>query len=192
MMRIRYPAVVDFAYSASAPMLFYSQHVNQFDYYRVVTDSARKASAGCPAAVQQMLQKSLVGKTKAEIVSSLGLCTPLPAYMDQGDVSVLVNEINMVVMYTFADLNMGNYPPPNTTLQAACMAIEATVATNPAAALSQFLQNHATAALTTPRPHRASPHRVAAPSACFNMTAQLPSGPNATISAGDWSGVGTG
>lgn len=27
---------------------------------------------------------------------------------------------------------------------------------------------------------------------CFNMSAQLPTGPNATITSGDWSGVGTG
>lgn len=35
MMRIRYPGVVDFAYSASAPMLFYTQQVDQFAYYKV-------------------------------------------------------------------------------------------------------------------------------------------------------------
>ena len=28
--------------------------------------------------------------------------------------------------------------------------------------------------------------------ACYNLSAQLPAGPNATISSGDWSGVGTG
>ena len=35
MMRLRYPAVVDAAYSASAPMKFYSHEVDQYEYYKV-------------------------------------------------------------------------------------------------------------------------------------------------------------
>ena len=35
MMRLRYPEVVDMAYAGSAPMLFYSQLVDQAAYYKV-------------------------------------------------------------------------------------------------------------------------------------------------------------
>ena len=44
-------------------------------------------------------------------------------------------------MYTFATLNMGNYPPPNTQLKAACDAMIA--AENPMSALKNFMLNYA-------------------------------------------------
>jgi hypothetical protein len=59
MMRIRYPGVVDFAYSASAPMLFYTQQVDQSSYYSVVTNSAERALPGCSDAVLSSLQKTI-------------------------------------------------------------------------------------------------------------------------------------
>merc|ERR1719223_903602 len=52
MMRLRYPAVVDMAYAASAPLKFYTQQVGQYDYYTKVTESAEKAVAGCSHAVR--------------------------------------------------------------------------------------------------------------------------------------------
>ena len=56
MMRLRYPAVVDGSYAASAPMRFYAQQVEQYAYYAVITKSAKRASTGCPAAVQTALE----------------------------------------------------------------------------------------------------------------------------------------
>jgi hypothetical protein len=47
MMRLRYPAVVDIGYAASAPMRFYSQEVEQNAYYEIITNSANRALAGC-------------------------------------------------------------------------------------------------------------------------------------------------
>jgi hypothetical protein len=103
----------------------------------------------------------------------------------------------MVVMYTFADLNMANYPPPNTTLQAACQAIQADMtASNPWSALSGLLQTYASDSVLEQRGLRRRGLPLALPRAatgqCYNLTTQLPGGANATISAGDWSGVGTG
>ena len=40
MMRLRYPAVVDGAYAASAPMKFYAQQIDEYAYYKVITASA--------------------------------------------------------------------------------------------------------------------------------------------------------
>ena len=75
---------------------------------------------------------------------------------------------------------MGNYPPTNETrLALACAAIQATQPTSPWGALAGFLTSYSAAA-------------PGAPAACYNLSAQLPSGARATISSGDWSGVGTG
>ena len=100
MMRMRYPAVVDFAYSGSSPMLFYSQKVPQYAYYQRVTESAERASPGCPAAVRAMLASTLAVATKAQVAAQLNLCTPLPAYIAQGDDTVMRDEVSMVVSYT--------------------------------------------------------------------------------------------
>lgn len=178
MMRLRYPAVVDMSYAASAPMKFYSQAVNQYDYYRVVTESAEKAVPSCPAAVRRVLASTLAAAAdKAAIVSGLDLCAPLPPYLDAGSVKLLVEEVSMVIMYTFADLNMGNWPPASgTRLELACNAFVAGAADG-WPTLQAFMKGYAA-------------ERGAA--GCYNMSAQLPAGARATISSGDWSGVGTG
>jgi pimeloyl-ACP methyl ester carboxylesterase len=125
MMRIRYPALVDMAYAASAPMAFYSQAVDQYAYYKVITESAEKASPGCAPAVRSVLAATLATADKALITARLNLCTPLPEYLAQGDGALLRDELSMVVMYSFANLNMANWPPPDTRLRAACDAIVA-------------------------------------------------------------------
>jgi pimeloyl-ACP methyl ester carboxylesterase len=179
MMRLRYPNVVDMAYAGSAPMRFYAQATDPFAYYAVVTDSAAKASPACPPAVRSMLAP-LPSAPKSTIMANLNLCTPLPAYLQAGDATRLAQEVAMIVQYTFADLNMANYPPgPSTRLSTACAGIESAQAGggSPWAALSSFLTGY-------------SARRGAG--GCYNMSAQLPSGANATISSGDWSGVGTG
>jgi hypothetical protein len=40
--------------------------------------------------------------SKDEIISKLGLCDPLPLYLQEGSHDLLVDEINMIVMYTCA------------------------------------------------------------------------------------------
>jgi hypothetical protein len=180
MMRIRYPEVVDFAYAASAPMRFYSQDVQQYAYYEVITKSAEKASPGCAASVRSMLA-TLLASDKPTIIKNLELCSPLPDYIQQDPVSTMINEINMVVMYTFATLNMENYPPPNTSLKTACDAIKMSVGSgNNWEALGTFLRGYSTTSLKRSNAD------------CYNLTNQLPAGNNATITSGDWSGVGNG
>lgn len=121
------------------------------------------------------------GVTKGAIASNLNLCQPLPQYIAEGSTELMVEEVSMVVMYTFANLNMANYPPgPATGLARACAGIQGGGG-SPWGALSTFLLGYS---LTS---------GAAAPgTGCYNLSTQLPSGPNATISAGDWSGVGSG
>jgi hypothetical protein len=77
------------------------QVVDQFAYYAVVTASAERAAPGCPAAVRDVLANTLAAATaKDEIASKLGLCDPLPLYLQEGSLDLLVDEINMIVMYT--------------------------------------------------------------------------------------------
>ena len=178
MMRLRYPAVVDFAYSASPAMRYYAQNVDQFDYYRIVTESAAFASTTCPAAVRDMLARTLAVADKTTMQRQLNLCAPLPAYLDIGDAALLKDELGMVFTYTWADLNMGAYPPPYTRLLAACKGIEASAPSDAWGALATFYGSFSGGG--------------AGPGGCFNLSAQLPSGNNATISSGDWSGVGFG
>jgi hypothetical protein len=220
MMRIRYPEVVDMSYAgtlcgeaccvergplvcdcparaaASAPLGFYSQVVDQYAYYKLVTESAVRASSGCADAVRAMLTATLAAaSSKAQIIAGANLCTPLPSYLDAGDTELLVEEVSMIVMYTFATLNMENYPPgPATGLAMSCAAIEDAVAAgNEWGALYGFLVNYSESAMARRRLH-AAPAAAAhgAAGACYNMASQMPSGDAATISSGDWSGVGVG
>ena len=203
MMRLQHPDVVDMAYSASAPMKFYSQEVNQTgtEYYNLITQVAEKSSLGCSGAVRSTLVDGLGPlfqniKTMDdvhELADMLGICpNTVPLYIanangdcdcDCNSMDVIrklfYDELMMVVGYTFANYNMANYPPDNeTTLYKACQIFQ-NDELEPSDRLAQFLQGvdaDSTSTVTS----------------CFNMTSQLPSGPNGTITAGDWSGVGTG
>ena len=201
-MRLRYPAVVDIAYAGSAPVRFYSEEVGQYDYYRIITDSAARANASCPDAVRHMLGATLgaPGVTKADITSKLNLCAPLPEYMQDGDVQLLIDEVSMVASYTFANLNMANYPPTQATgLARACAAIVAGAQTDPWGTLSNFLSSFSSVYGAGARHRRSGapfvepePAAPGAPGACYNISTQVPSGANGTISCGDWSGCGDG
>ena len=201
MMRLRYPAVVDMAYSASAPTLMYAQRTPHAAYYAKVTQSAERALPGCPAAVRAAIADYLAIESKAGVVQALGLCTSaasMPHYIAAGGLPTLQRAVNMVLMYTFASLNMENYPPNNeTALARSCAAL---VARPTSAGLRAFLLNQGQDA---GRYRSAFGHGgerdagavtavASAATPCFNMSAQLAAGPRATISAGDFSGVGAG
>ncbi len=98
MMRLRYPAVVDAAWAASAPMGFYSQAVAPTAYYERVTASAARADPRCPPAVRATVNATLgaPGLTKEQIVAGANLCTPLPPYLEAGDAVLLKQELAMV------------------------------------------------------------------------------------------------
>ena len=181
MMRVVYPAVVDMAYSASPAMGFYTGQVDPLGYYRVVTESAARASPTCPAAVRALIAHTLATGDKGAMVARLNLCQPLPAYLEEGSGELMTLELAMIFQYTWANMNMGNYPPTNATrLWQACAAIEAGAQQDPWGTLAAFFGGFSTALGS------------GSPSACFNVSAQMPCGPNAPICGGDWSGVGRG
>jgi hypothetical protein len=168
--RLRFPAVVDMAYAASAPMKFYSQQTAQFAYYNHITAVAEGAVPGCAAAVRTTLTQAVQALPTA---TEWGLCAAtLPPYLQSNGV-VLAQEVVQMVAILFCNSNMG-----------VCRDF---------VAASQNSNHTATTAVSTVRSVildylTARPHDAH----CLDVRTQLPSGPHARVSAGDWSGVGAG
>lgn len=190
-MRIVHPDIVDISYAASAPVGFYSQQVHQFEYYDHITLVADKASPGCAGDIRSTLLDGLhplfhnitSSDDLDKLASILGICQKtVPMYITDNVASIgraLFEELIMVVAYTFANYNMAYYPPnENTSLFRACETFQ-NQNLEPSEKLAIFLQG-----IVVDTEMRTN--------TCFNMTSQLPSGSGATISSGDWSGVGNG
>eukprot|EP00978_Attheya_sp_CCMP212_P012735 scaffold31863_cov37-Attheya_sp.AAC.4 len=130
MMRFVHPEAVDIGYASSAPLMLYSHLVPQEVYYDVVTKSAERSVPGCASAVRQGLESvkntitptpdSELGVTFKYAAGRMGVCVDkIPAYIDSN--GLFRDELFMLVTETFADYNMGNYPPTQTTdLAIAC------------------------------------------------------------------------
>lgn len=185
MARLRFPQTIDMAYAASAPMKFYAQQVDPSAYYNHITQVAERAVPGCASAVQQTLQhfqshleplSSPLDLVRASLL--LGVCPgTLPDYVTQNS-TFFINEFVMIMAYTFANHNMAYYPPSNdTALVKSCWTF-LSPNLQPFQKIRQFLVQ----SLTFDDQDNN----------CFDFNGQLPSGPNATISSGDWSGVGSG
>ena len=181
MARVVYPHKVDMAYAASAPMGFYSQQVNQYDYYNLITKVADDTLPGCADAVRSaLLQVKSTILEEGYKESTLGICQgSTPSYLDpstKDGLAFLVDELMMVIEYSFANANMANYPPSNTTrLAQAC-------ATFVSKELDAFMKVQQFLSVQLP-PFEKD---------CWCFKSQLPSGRHATITSGDWSGVGSG
>lgn len=178
MARLRFPNVIDISYAASAPMRFYSQEVHEGDYYNHITKIAEKTIPGCSKAVQDTLNAVYQDHVDSNYIPILevGICPgTLPSYVQNR--GTFFDELIMMVGYSFANDNMANYPPTNQTrLYKSC---------------EIFLEEEISAA---ERLKKFLVARLGRPSSagCFSMMDQLPTGPNATITGGDWSGDGTG
>lgn len=182
MMRIVRPDIVDMAYSASAPMKFYAQQVSQDSYYAHIAAVSDSAKAGCSHAVRETLGEVQATYSRSQEIptGALGVCeNTVPDYLLQAnDVDFFLEEVFMIVAFTFANHNMAYYPPsPEAALSRSCrIFLQADV--EPMAKLSRFLID--------------SLSKQSDDKDCFSMQSQVPAGPNATISGGDWSGVGSG
>jgi Serine carboxypeptidase S28 len=176
MSRLRFPEVFDMSYAASAPMKFYSQEVSQDDYYNLISDVAEKTIPGCSKAVRDALDSVHRLNADSNYIPALevGICPgTLPAYIDNRE--IFFEELVMMVGYSFANDNMANYPPsPKSLLYRHCQIFLKKELT-PAEKVKEFLVD-----------------RLGTEKDCFDMSQQLPTGSNATISSGDWSGVGNG
>lgn len=182
MARLRFPDTVDMSYAASAPVKFYAQQVHANEYYDHITRVAEKARKGCAHAVRSTLEalskdySSLNTRSQVEhAAASLGFCPKsVPLYIQNGQ--LLQHDLFMIVGYTFANDNMAFYPPGNQTrLFQSCTEFMDSTST-PTERAKHFLESHFQKNTTD----------------CIDMSLQLPAGPNATISGGDWSGCGTG
>eukprot|EP00934_Nitzschia_sp_Nitz4_P009020 Nitzschia sp. Nitz4//scaffold95_size97785//17380//22751//NITZ4_004656-RA/size97785-augustus-gene-0.104-mRNA-1//-1//CDS//3329560439//9010//frame0 len=189
MARIVYPDRVDIAYSASAPMRFYSQQVNQYDYYQLITDVAEATIPGCSSSIRDaLLQVEKVLEHPCHYnETALGICEGTTPWYIRPSGSLgggnlencevkLADELMMVIAYTFANANMGNYPPSNTSRMYSACEVFMSDDLDAMGKVNSFL----------------APQLPPHDEACWNFTAQLPSGKHATITSGDWSGVGWG
>lgn len=181
MARVVYPHKVDMAYAASAPMGFYAQQVNQYEYYDLITKVAEDTLPGCADVVRSALLQ--VKSTILEMgydESTLGICVgSTPSYLNpstKDGLEFLIDELMMVIEYTFANANMANYPPSNTTRLAKACTTFVSKELDAFTKVKQFL----------------SVQLPPGDQDCWSFTSQLPGGPHATITSGDWSGVGSG
>jgi hypothetical protein len=217
MARLRFPDIVDMAYAASAPMLFYSQQIapanraaaaHYYEHITVVADRTRPNCANHVRTTLSMVQHILLQELPdtfenvEDVVVALGFCRKSqPDYIRT--MPILAEELMMIVAYTFANDNMANYPPTNyrnnanhenattkTSLYQACETF-ASIHWDPIEIVSHFVKQHLmTSALTNNS--NSNSKQSDNDKDCVDMSSQLPSGPNATLSGGDWSGVGTG
>lgn len=181
-MRLLYPDVVDIGYGSSAPLRLYSQQADQFSYFDIVTSSAEKASTGCAAAVRDTLDEvdSAIRSNPnfTEVATKLNICKgSIPAYIDSNE--LFSEEIMQIVADTFADLNMFNYAKiANQTKETKMCYLFQNETLDSYEKLAEFWKR--------------LEFGVDPSETCFDMSSQLPAGPNATISGGDWSGDGPG
>eukprot|EP00434_Breviolum_minutum_P012374 symbB.v1.2.010901.t2/scaffold720.1/size169259/12 len=197
MMRMRYPAVVDMAYASSAPLRFYSQEVSQYEYYAKVTESAERSVKGCAGAVKKAFDKMVdFFKTAntSEILQEFSVCN-LPQPMSA---SLVADNLLFLAEQTFANLNMGNYPPNSETgLHRTCKNfIKAVEEQSELVALKNLLLQETRlqhAGLRSGRAHLGFMHQQnGANGGCFDLSVHLPAGDFATARCGDWSGCGYG
>jgi GNAT superfamily N-acetyltransferase len=183
-MRLVHSDLVDIAYASSAPLKLYARESHQFRYHDVIAKSAERASPGCAHAVKttvtevdKAIQRSVDFRKFATKTSGLNICSgSIPNYITTND--LFSKEVMQIVADTFADLNMDNYPPSNLTDLAQVCHIFQNESLDSFGKLAQLwarLEFNIDPALS-----------------CFNMSSQLPDGPNATISGSDWSGLGPG
>lgn len=210
--RMLFPDIVDMAYAASAPMGFYAQETERFAYYNHITAVAEDTLQGCSKAVKSALldvrdwfAQSESVEDLVTLASKVGICEGgIPDYvLDDAkiissngdpaaggfDATTMIDELMMVVGYTFANDNMASYPPGKDTRTYGACQIFASEDLSSTEKVQHFLTQRLHHGESRSTPVASSSRKDPA---CWNMTDQLPTGPNATISGGDWSGDGIG
>lgn len=174
--------IVDIGYGSSAPIKLFAREADQFGYYDVVTASAERASTGCADAVRNVLNEvdaAIRSSSDFTIVAErLNICkSSIPAYIDSND--MFSKEIMQLIADTFADLNMFNYnkDPSRTDLAKRCRLFQ-----------DESLGSYEKLAVFWTKLEDNPGQK----GSCFDLSSQLPGGPNARISGADWSGVGPG
>lgn len=186
MMRFRFPDVVDIAYAASAPLELYSQTVDSNAYFDKVSQVAETASPGCADAVRSTLlsvqEELLTNFTSVQhAAKAVGFCPKtFPEYI-QNIEEFSSETVEYLVPAVFADFNMAYYPPgPDTALERAC-AIFKDKHESPTQRISKFYDLRGEIEYGFQKKPK-----------CFDLSLELPSGPNARIRGADNSGTGGG
>lgn len=188
MMRFVHHDVVDVGYASSAPLHLY-EHLPGFDsegYFDKITEVADTASPGCAAGYKQSLKdlhEHIMGSSSSnvgsvqDVANELGICVGdrFPSYIDSHE--ILAQELVFLVVASNADFNMDYYPPSaDTDLVKGC----------------RIFQDDSTSVVERYSNFLTLKQQGDDDDECFDLHAELPSGPNATLSSADWSGVGDG
>lgn len=183
LMRFVHSDVVDISYASSAPFRLYSHHVHQGAYYEKVTTTADEASPGCADAVRTALlaaQEDIVNSLDEllqDVAVKYGVCRgSVPKYIETSE--IFSQELMLIIATHFANGNMDYYPPgPEQDFVKGCYIFQDPKLKTPEEKIAAYLKMG---------------NGVDDDSDCFDMMTELPPGPNGTISASDWSGVGAG
>ena len=191
MLRLVYPNVIDIAYASSAPLHLYAQQVHSADYYEFVTEIAEKASKGCAAATKSGLHEisTLIGTSNipfTDMAELMGICRhTIPGYIQT--TPVFRQEIMMVISSSYADFNMGFYPPNDNTTQ---LMMACKVFQNEETTIYEKIKTILT--IIGGGEDEETEGSTLKQGECFDMMTFVPSGAHATISSSDWSGAGSG
>lgn len=178
--------MLSFSLYSSAPLDLYAQNVDPNAYFDKVTEVAEMASSGCANGVRSTMfavrDELLTDYTSIQqAAKAVGFChKTFPDYIQ--DIPEFISEtITYLVPAVFADFNMEYYPPgPHTALERAC-AIFKDDALTPMERMSAFYDLRGVVEYGMDK----------APE-CFDLSLELPSGPNARIRGSDNSGTGGG
>lgn len=188
MFRVAYPDFYDASYASSAPLRLYDQSADQNVYYDIVTEAAERASPGCAGSVRAALEDAkgrMEGaRSVAEAAAGAGMCLDtLPEYLTTTE--IFARDTMMAVGFTFADFDMGAYPPgEDTGLYKACRVFQSDDASSLEKVANFF------SLLVDGEEGSESDEEGGRP--CFDLSVFLPDGDNPRIQTSDWSGSGGG
>lgn len=176
------------------------------DIVSLIRSLVEKKPAGVSSGGNESNYNYGAGKDAIKLLEhALGICpATIPEYcLDSSsnttvDAQTFIDEVMMVVGYSFANDNMANYPPNNSSrLYKACATFSSSKLSSQEKIREFLIQRvgNKKACDEKQSDHDSVRRRKATEcpcSACWNMAAQLPTGHDATITGGDWSGDGTG
>mmetsp|Transcript_24688 Transcript_24688/g.53252 ORF Transcript_24688/g.53252 Transcript_24688/m.53252 type:complete len:407 (+) Transcript_24688:170-1390(+) len=128
MFRLAYSNFIDISYASSAPLKLYDQTADQNVFYDIVTKAAERSSEGCADAVSSALQEAVEMINEAssvkEAVKSMNMCVDtVPEYITT--LKTLSADVMMAIGFSFADFDMGAYPPgPDLGIYKACQVFQ--------------------------------------------------------------------
>lgn len=178
------------SYASSAPLVTHAQQADQNAMYDIVTKTAEQTSKGCAKAVRSALNEAnlLIREASSvdEAVKSMNMCTDtVPEYIT--NVDMLSDDVMMAIGFTFADYDMGAYPPgPDLEFYKACQVFQDMDAKGSLEKVSNFFKLLEEIGDEDEYPGLKDRED------CFDLSVFLPDGDNPRIRTSDWTGAGAG